>query len=30
MEPMIYFMVAYDFKNMILAWTSAFQIIKQS
>ena len=24
------FLVAYDFKNMILAWALAFQIIKQS
>ena len=26
---MIYLMVAYDFKNMILLWTLDFQFVKQ-
>ena len=26
---MIYLIVAYDFKNMVLLWTLAFQIVKQ-
>ena len=30
MGLIIYFIVEYDFKNMILAWTLAFQIVKQS
>ena len=29
-DLMIYLIVAYDFKNMMLLWTLAFQMVKQS